>query len=59
MNISRYFKTIIWSFLGLRKKSEMEKDFKELNILYVIIFGVASCLLFVMGLIVIVSFVVS
>ena len=37
----------------------MEKDFKELNILYVIIFGVASCLLFVMGLIVIVSFVVS
>ena len=59
MKLFRYLKVILWSFVGLRKKSEMEKDFHNLKIHYVIILGVFCCFVFVMGLLVIVSFIVN
>ena len=59
MNISRYVRAIIGSFLGLRKKSEMEKDFSELNIVYLVVIGLLSVAIFIVGLIVLVSLISS
>ena len=49
---------VLWSFFGVRRKSDYEKDAAELNPVYVILVGVAAAALFVIVLIVIVNLVV-
>ncbi len=51
-------RAVLWSFLGVRRKSDYEKDASRLNPIYVIITGVAAAALFVIVLIVIVNLVV-
>ena len=51
-------RAVLWSFFGVRRKSEYEKDANQLNPVYVIITGVAAAALFVIVLIVIVNLVV-
>lgn len=53
------FKAILWSFLGIRKKSDYEKDAAQLNPLHVIIAGVIGALIFIATLIMIVKSVVT
>ena len=48
-----------WSFFGIRKGSEYRKDVSQLNPFYVVITGVAAAALFVIGLIVLVSWVIA
>ena len=48
-----------WSFFGIRKGSEYRKDVSQLNPVYVVITGVAAAALFVIGLIVLVSWVIA
>ena len=43
----RAFGSIFWAFLGVRKSSDREKDFENLNILHVVIAGLISAALFV------------
>ena len=52
-------RAVAWSFFGVRKGSEYEKDVSQLNPLHVIVAGVLAAALFVLGLILLVRWVVS
>jgi len=45
------FKAVFWSFFGVRKKKEYDKDAKQLTPQAVIIAGLVSALVFVLALI--------
>ena len=51
-------RAVLWSFFGVRRKSDYEKDANQLNPVFVIITGIAAAALFVVVLIVIVNLVV-
>ena len=52
-------KAVFWSFLGIRKKSDYEKDAAQLNPVHVIIAGVLGALIFIAALVIIVKIVVA
>ena len=52
-------KAVLWSFLGIRKKSDYEKDAQQLNPIYVIIAGLMGALIFIVTLLLIVKSVVG
>jgi hypothetical protein len=52
-------KAVIWSFFGLRRKSDFENDQVKLNPVHFIIAGVLGAMIFVGLLITIVKLVVS
>lgn len=51
-------RAVLWSFFGVRRKSDYERDAAGLNPVVVIIMGVLAAALFVIVLIVIVNLVV-
>ncbi len=55
----RSVKAVAWSFVGIRKNSEYQQDLAEANPLHIIAVGIAGALLFVLGLIVLVNWVVA
>lgn len=52
-------KAVLWSFFGVRKKSDYERDAQQLNPVHVIIAGLLAALIFVVTLILIVRAVVA
>jgi hypothetical protein len=52
-------KAVFWSFFGVRKKSDYEKDAAQLNPVHVIIAGVIGALIFIATLIMIVKSIVA
>ena len=52
-------KAVFWSFLGIRKKSDYEKDAAQLNPIHVLIAGVLGALIFISTLVIIVKNVVA
>lgn len=52
-------KAVFWSFFGVRRKSDYEKDAQQLNPVHVIIAGVIGALIFIATLILIVKSVVG
>ena len=52
-------KAVAWSFFGVRKGSEYEKDVSQLYPVHVVIAGVIGAALFVGGLLALVSWVLS
>jgi hypothetical protein len=52
-------RAVAWSFFGIRKGSEYEKDVGQLNPVHVVIGGVLGAALFVLGLVTLVSWVLS
>ena len=52
-------KAVMWSFFGVRKKRDYEKDAAELNPVHVLIAGVIGAVLFILILLTIVHFVVA
>ena len=52
-------KAVFWSFFGVRKKSDYERDAAQLNPVHVIIAGVIAAAVFAVVLIVIVRTVVG
>jgi hypothetical protein len=52
-------KAVAWSFFGVRKSSEYEKDVSQLNPVHVIIAGVIAALVFIGVLIAVVRWVVG
>ena len=52
-------KAVFWSFLGIRKRSDYEKDSANLNPVHVIIAAVIGVLLFIGVLITLVRFAVA
>ena len=55
----RTFKAVAWSFFGVRKGSEYEKDIAQLNPLHVIVAGIIAAALFVVGLVLLVKWVIG
>ncbi|MET3108894.1 hypothetical protein AAKU67_003383 [Oxalobacteraceae bacterium GrIS 2.11] len=52
-------KAVMWSFLGIRKKSSYEEDVAKLNPVHVIIAGILGAIIFIATLLVIVKTVVA
>lgn len=52
-------RAVLWSFFGVRRRSEYEKDAVRLNPVYVIVAGVGAAAAFVLTLVLIVRMVVS
>ena len=52
-------RAVLWSFFGVRRKSDYEKDAARLNPVHVIIAGIGAAALFVFTLIMIVRTVVG
>ena len=59
MNLLRTVKAVAWSFVGIRKNSGFQEDVGKLNPVHIIIVGITGALLFVVGLIVLVNWVVA
>ncbi|MES2537776.1 MAG: DUF2970 domain-containing protein [Pseudomonadota bacterium] len=52
-------KAVLWSFLGIRKKSGYEQDAAQLNPVHVLIAGVLGAIIFIVLLVIIVKIVVA
>jgi hypothetical protein len=53
------FRAVAWSFFGVRKGSEYEKDVSQLNPVHVIAAGIVAAALFVLGLVLLVKWVIG
>ena len=52
-------RAVAWSFFGVRKRSDHEKDVNQLNPVHVVIAGVIGAALFIMFLLLLVSWVLA
>lgn len=52
-------KAVSWSFFGVRKSAEYEKDVSELNPVHVVLAGVLGALIFIAVLLALVNWVLS
>ncbi|PUE17261.1 DUF2970 domain-containing protein [Limnohabitans sp. MMS-10A-178] len=55
----RTVQAVLWSFIGLRKNSEGQEDMAKLNPFHVLVVGLCLALIFVVGLIALVNWVVA
>jgi diacylglycerol kinase len=58
-SVVRTFKAVAWSFFGVRKASEYEKDLNQLDPRHVIVAGIVAAALFVLALVLLVKWVVG
>jgi hypothetical protein len=54
----RTFRAVAWSFFGVRKSSDLDRDVSELNPVHVIIAGVVLAILFIVALVALVNWVI-
>jgi hypothetical protein len=52
-------RAVAWSFFGVRKSSEYEKDVSQLNPVHVVLAGIIAAVLFIVCLIALVNWVLS
>ncbi len=57
-SLMRTIQAVLWSFFGVRKNADYQKDIEKLNPFYILGVGIAAALLFVLGLIALVNWVV-
>ncbi len=50
-------KTVFWSFFGIRKRAEYEKDAGSLTLPQVVVAGIIGALIFVLSLVTLVHFI--
>ncbi|WP_119153782.1 DUF2970 domain-containing protein [Caldimonas tepidiphila] len=55
----RSLRAVAWSFFGVRKGSDYERDVSQLNPVHVVIAGIVAALLFVLALVLLVRWVVG
>jgi len=55
----RSIRMVAWSFPGIRKGSEFKEDMARVNSFHIIVAGIAAAVIFVLGLIVLVNWVVA
>jgi cytochrome b561 len=58
-SFAQTMKAVAWSFFGVRKSSEYEKDVSQLNPVHVVIAGLIAVLVFIGVLIAVVHWVVG
>jgi hypothetical protein len=56
-SFSQTMKAVAWSFFGIRKSTEYEKDVNQLNPVHVIVAGIIGAALFVVALVLVVNWV--
>jgi len=59
VSILRTVKTVLWSFIGIRKKSGFEEDLGKANPFHIIAVALVAVVVFVVGLITLVNWVVK
>ena len=57
-SLGRTLLAVLWSFFGVRKSKDLERDASELNPLHVVIVGVLVAALFVVALFALVQWVI-
>jgi len=57
-SLIRTVQAVLWSFVGVRKNAEYQKDIEKLNPFHILGVGIAAALLFVLGLVALVNWVV-
>lgn len=55
----RTMQAVAWSFFGVRKGSDYEKDVSQLNPVHLIIAGVVAAVLFIIALLLLVNWVLA
>ena len=55
----RTVKAVLWSFVGLRSRQEFNKDMAQINPIHLIVAGLVLAVLFVLGLLALVNWVVQ
>ena len=58
-SLVRTFKAVAWSFFGVRKGAEYEKDVSQLNPLHVVVAGIVAAAAFVTALVLLVKWVIG
>ncbi len=56
-SVARTIQAVLWSFLGVRKNAEYQKDTEQLNPFVLIAVGLVVALMFVLGLMALVNWV--
>jgi amino acid transporter len=59
LSFFRAVQAVLWSFIGIRKNSDGQEDMAKLNPFHVIVVGLCLALIFVLGLIALVNWVVA
>jgi len=59
MSAFRTVKTVLWSFIGIRKKSEYEEDLGQANPVHIVAVALVAVVVFVAGLAALVNWVVK
>jgi hypothetical protein len=59
MSVIRTVRTVLWSFVGIRKKSGYEEDLGKANPFHIIAVALVAVALFVGGLIALVNWIVK
>lgn len=54
----RTIQAVLWSFLGIRKNADYQQDTERLNPFHIVVVGIVMALLFVLGLMALVNWVV-
>ena len=52
-------RAVAWSFFGVRKSGEFEKDVSQLNPIHLVVAGVLAAIVFISALLVLVNWVLS
>ena len=55
----RSIRMVGWSFFGIRKNSESQEDVARVNPFHIIVVGIGGAIIFVIGLILLVNWVVA
>ena len=58
-SLLRTLRAVAWSFFGVRKSRDLERDVSELKPLHVIVVGVAVAAAFVIALVLLVNWVIA
>ncbi|WP_077002144.1 DUF2970 domain-containing protein [Variovorax sp. KK3] len=58
-SLLRTVKAVAWGFFGVRKNSAYQEDIARLSPLHIVAVGIVAAILFVVGLILLVKFVVA
>ncbi|MCZ8236541.1 MAG: DUF2970 domain-containing protein [Inhella sp.] len=59
LSFGQTVRAVAWSFFGVRKGAEHERDMARLNPLHVILAGIIGAVLFVLALVVLVNWVIA
>jgi hypothetical protein len=58
-SFAQTLKAVAWSFFGVRKSSDYAQDVAKINPVHVIVAGVLAAVLFVVGLVILVRWIIS